>query len=559
MGTSNEKNKDYASLAVLKKENGENDKNYAALSNSAVKRRHEIVKDSNFGSTPYLVDTQVENPESSIGAEVKPRIFPKKKFEANDYETQNEKFENEDLADGEEIPVYARTPKQKLEFKKKKLIAETEKLLRKDRWIARNGHNVTYIGLFLFTLTVYFRPYEWIPAFSSFTSMALICALFTLVAYLPTQLSSEGNISILTTEIKCILFLAGWSLLLMPIAKNFGMAWSTFNDTFVKIVIIFIVMVNTLRTRSRLIGLMWLSIGIGVMLSYQAINLYQQGIFKTEGYRVNVDFGGMFGNPNDMAIHLVMFTPVAFVLGLVAKNYWAKLIYFVSTAMMVFANMISQSRGGFLGLMVVFCVLVWKLSKKNRIPVVLCSLIVAGAIIVVAPGNYGLRILSIFIPSYDAAGSNDQRRELLIQSIEVTLRNPWGIGLGNFPVVGIRNLETHNAYTQVSSELGIGSLIAYVTLMISPLRKLIAIEKQMFAHEDSTWMYYLAIGLQASILGYMVSSFFGPVAYNWFIYFPIGYAVCLRRIYQISQDEKSGNNRKVSDVSFHVKANEAAG
>ena len=58
-------------------------------------------------------------------------------------------------------------------------------------------------------------------------------------------------------------------------------------------------------------GLMWLSIGVGVMLSYQAIGLYRQGIFEAEGYRVQVDFGGMFGNPNDLALHMVIFIPVA--------------------------------------------------------------------------------------------------------------------------------------------------------------------------------------------------------------------------------------------------------
>ena len=35
----------------------------------------------------------------------------------------------------------------------------------------------------------------------------------------------------------------------------------------------------------------------------------------------------------------------------------------------------------------------------------------------------------------------------------------------------------------------------------------------------------------------MVTSFFGPVAYNWFIYYLIAYAVSFRRIYKISSEE----------------------
>jgi O-antigen ligase len=217
-------------------------------------------------------------------------------------------------------------------------------------------------------------------------------------------------------------------------------------------------------------------------------------------------------------------------------------VYFAFAGLMVAGNMVTQSRGGFLGLIAVAGVMVWKLSKKQRFQVVLISAVVGAVGILIAPGNYGLRILSIFIPSLDPVGSSNERKDLLLQSIIVTLRNPWGIGIGNFPVVGARNLQTHNAYTQVSSELGVLALVAYVILMVSPIRKLAAIERQMFLAGDYSWLYYLSIGVQASIIGYMVSSFFGPVAYNWYVYYVIAYAVCLRRIYQLSQPEKQADD-----------------
>jgi hypothetical protein len=45
--------------------------------------------------------------------------------------------------------------------------------------------------------------------------------------------------------------------------------------------------------------------------------------------------------------------------------------------------------------------------------------------------------------------------------------------------------------------------------------------------------------LQASIAGYMVSSFFGSVAYNWFIYYLIAYAVAFRRIYRLENEAQA--------------------
>ena len=424
--------------------------------------------------------------------------------------------------------------------KQKRIVEKDRQLLSRDRWLMRSGHTLTYAGIFLFTLTLYFRPYELILGLSGFTSMALVIAIATLLVYLPTQFFTEGSLTAFPIEIKCILFMAGWAALTIPIAKDPSMAWTKFSGDFIKVVIMFVIMVNTLRTRLRLKGLMWLTVSVGVMLSYQALVLYQKGEFKTEGYRVSVDFGGMFGNPNDMALHLVIATPIALLLGVVAKNKLIKLLYFSSAVIMVAANIVTQSRGGFLGLVAVGAVLVWKLGRKDRLKAIIVSSTVVSLLIALAPGNYGIRLLSIFIPGLDRAGSADQRRELLIQSFWVTLRNPQGIGYGNFPVVGLDNKETHNAFTQVSSELGWLAFAAYLILMISPLRKLGAIERQMFARADFSWIYYMSIGIQASIVGYMVSSFFGPVAYQWYIYYPVAYAICLRRVYRI-EIEKEGN------------------
>jgi putative inorganic carbon (hco3(-)) transporter len=441
--------------------------------------------------------------------------------------------------------------------KKQKLVERDRRLLSSDRWLARNGHTLTYIGIFLFTLVVYFRPYELFPALYGLRSIALYIALATLLIYIPTQFSAEGSLTAFSTEVKCVLFMLGWAFLTIPIAKNPALAWETLNDMFIKVAAIFIVMVNTLRTKTRLKGLMWLSIGVGVMLSYQALERYQRGDFSVEGYRVNVDFGGMFGNPNDMAIHLVIFTPIAVALGIASKNALSKIIYFTAALLMVAGTMVTQSRGGFLGLVATAGILIWKLAKKQRLQVLAISAVIGIAAMLLAPGNYGMRILSIFNPELDQVGSADQRMELLKQSILVTLRNPLGIGIGNFPEVGVRNLETHNAFTQVSSELGWLAFAAYIILMVSPFRKLAAIERQMFDHKDASWMYFLSIGLQASIIAYMVSSFFGAVAYNWYIYYPIAYAVCLRRIYQISQKNEGVETQKDGSLMDYFKLRKA--
>ena len=81
-------------------------------------------------------------------------------------------------------------------------------------------------------------------------------------------------------------------------------------------------------------------------------------------------------------------------------------------------------------------------------------------------------------------------------------------------------------------------LIAYIIFLIHPLRKLRLMEREMYERNETSRFYYLSIGLQASLVGFMVASFFAAVAYQWYIYYIVGYAIALRRIYYLEQEQK---------------------
>jgi O-antigen ligase len=156
------------------------------------------------------------------------------------------------------------------------------------------------------------------------------------------------------------------------------------------------------------------------------------------------------------------------------------------------------------------------------------------AFLALAPGNYSVRILSIFVPGLDPVGSSGARQGELFRSLNVALHNPLlGIGMGNYATeMSERGLVTHNAYTQVAAEMGIFALALYTMFVATPLRRLGQIVRDTFNARSDSHYYYLAVGLQASLLGYMVSTFFLSVAYLWYGYYLVAYAVCLRRMYE---------------------------
>lgn len=392
------------------------------------------------------------------------------------------------------------------------------------------GHLLTFLSVCLFTILLFYRPFEFSPQLSGLSSVVLPLALFTFLLFIVGQLMSSGKFLDLTTETKCAFVLTIIGIITIPIASNKQFAIESLRDGLGKISLIFLILTIVVSTLNRYRIMLFILIGACMLIVFQIFDLYNKGVFKTESYRVSTSFG-MIGNPNEASLFILLFMPLAITSSLFSKSVIFKICGFLTGLAMVVCVMLTQSRGGFLGLVVITAILTWKLGRNARLKTAVFTLIVALGVIAFAPGNYSNRILAIFDSSRDEAGSSNERTELLKRSILVTLRNPQGVGLGNSKIFGARNLETHNAFTQVSSELGIIGLIFYVIFLIYPLRELYRLEQNTTEDPDSRWFYYQSIGLQAGLGGFLVTSFFASVAYQWYIYYLIALAIAVRKIY----------------------------
>jgi len=397
----------------------------------------------------------------------------------------------------------------------------------------KHGHALSYVALFLFTLILYARPAEFYPSALT-ASIALLVGVATLSFFIPTQLALESTLTARPREVNLVLLFCLTGLLSVPFAINREEAWLEFSSTFIRCIVIFVVMINVVRTEARLKGLIFLAMAAGIWLSIEAVNDYRLGLMTVEGYRAAGRGTGIFGNTNDMALHLVTIVPISVALLFGSKGLVRKLIYGACAAVMFSAIVLSYSRGAFIGMLIVFLFIAWKLGRQRRLEIVFAVLGFAGVVVLLAPDKYGSRLLSIFIPSLDTEGSADSRRGELFRSIYVALRHPLlGIGMGNYqPEMSYKGLVTHNSYTQVAAEMGMTALALYVMFIVTPLKKLGQIARETFETRRDSRFYYLALGLQASLIAYLISSFFLSVAYVWYVYYLVGFAVCLRRLYE---------------------------
>jgi O-antigen ligase len=405
--------------------------------------------------------------------------------------------------------------------------------------VLRKAHGLTYAGLLLFTFYLFYRPYEFLPLP---TTLAFWLAILTFVVYFPSQLGAEGNLTARPREVNLVLLLCAAGLASILFAKESRAdAWATFSNIFIRAVLIFLVIVNVVRTERRLRWLLIVAVGSGVVLAGGALSDYAAGRVTVEGYRVEGRIGGIFENPNEMALHLTTMLPVAAALAVGSRGLLKKLLYGGAVLLMAAGVVVTYSRGGFLAMATGMLVLAWMLGRRNRFAVVAGAFVAVVALLVAAPGGYGARILSIYDHRLDAFGSADARQQLLMTSVLVALRNPlFGVGMGNFVFVSPRGLETHNAYTQVAAEMGAFGFAVYLLYVLTPLRRLFAVARETFEARRASPFYYLAVGLAGSLAAYLVGSFFGSFAYYWNIYYLVGYAVCLRRMYEAEQAKREG-------------------
>ncbi|MGE0126881.1 MAG: O-antigen ligase family protein [Blastocatellales bacterium] len=407
---------------------------------------------------------------------------------------------------------------------------------------SRDPYRLAFSLLYLFTLLLYIRPNDLLPGLGSFP-LAKIVAILAPLAYIHARYSLGKPIINWTIEIQMVCTMLCLAILFTPVAASAADSVNTLSDSFIKMVIILILMIGVINTRVRLRAIISLTVLCGTWLAIFAIKNYATGNLTMKGDRIEGVVGGMFGNPNDLAAALCMLIPLAVTLAVMSAGS-ARLFHIACALVMTGGVIVTFSRGGFLTLIALAGVMMWKFGRGEREKIVLAAVIVFAALITATPENYRSRFISIFDHSQDKTGSAQQRSELFKHGVNLAIHNPIvGIGMGNFHIYSIREKVAHNAYVETAAELGLFGLIAYLVLILAPLRGLARIEREAKtantpADLDSR---NLSIGLQAVIVAYMVASFFLSIQYLWYLYYAAGYAAALRQIHAAEKSgEKSG-------------------
>lgn len=249
------------------------------------------------------------------------------------------------------------------------------------------------------------------------------------------------------------------------------------------------------------------------------------------------------GNANDFAAQLILIIPLFWFC--VANKSAPKILRILMLPAIpygMFSALRTGSRGALIGMLFMYIAIIFRAQGMNRIFAALalpvCGIVVFAAI----PNEVGGRLLSVFDDKQEteeARASAFGRKYLFYRSIDLTVAHPvFGVGPGEFANVeggtatasGNRGawMQSHNSYTQISSEAGIPAAFLLIGVLVKCLIVTIKVGREARAYQHRE-LALLAGCWLISLVGFCTCAFFLSLAFR--IYFPAiaGLTIALHR------------------------------
>jgi O-antigen ligase len=399
----------------------------------------------------------------------------------------------------------------------------------------RDKLDMAFIMLSVFTIVLFSRPHEIYPQIGAIPLQKLfaIAALLSSLFLINRKVLDRFNDKIMKYMLLYILAI----LLSIPFGLWVGGSAQFVMDTIIKQLIILFVIIVTVNNYNRIRKLL-LIIGISTFIvGLLTIVRYVSGRDLIGGYRASVS-DGVFGDPNDLALHFVFSIPLLYFVGY--RTAKRKLIFILMILTLVFAVLITYSRGGILGLG--FSALaIWYFDNEKRKKNLM--LIIMGIILCITMFPDVIeRMATMIEPEKDTVGSAQARMRVLNIGIQIFLENPvFGVGVNNFPIAEGMTHQTglwaapHNSFIQIASETGILGLIAFIACFILLFNFSPTIESDINNYHDFKMMI---MGIKTSALGFLVCATFLSQAYSWYFFYLVAFSVLAKEFYKKSLSVK---------------------
>ena len=213
--------------------------------------------------------------------------------------------------------------------------------------------------------------------------------------------------------------------------------------------------------------------------------------------------GGIFGNPNDLALAMNVLLPLRDRPGLSRPNPFTKFVFGACAALLAVTSVVTYSRAGFITMVSPAS---FSSSRSADAPRWLGR---SGRWRLPSfryqsrPGIHPVRGGG---GTLSAAESATARWELVKRSIVVAGGNPvrwmFGVGINNFGIVSNHDQANHNAFLQVFNEVGLPAMICYCLFLFSVFRIMGVMGKRYRKARGHRQVWLTMVTIQTSLVAF---------------------------------------------------------
>jgi O-antigen ligase len=390
-----------------------------------------------------------------------------------------------------------------------------------------------YLALVALAALYFGRPEDVIPGIGVIP-MAKIAGGLALIGLLLSLMS--GKKRKFAPETKYVVALFAWCCITIPFAFWRTGALNVVLTRLSKGVIVAVLVALVVQELWQLRRLIWVQAA-----AVAAMTVLSVGLHHEKGGRLVGALGGVFENPNDLAINIALNWPIC--VGFFFMTRGPKKIIWGSVSLIMLVGVqLTYSRSGFLAIVVAVVMVVWEFGVRGKRPFLfLVAGLLGVALLVVSPSGYAARIASIAVKNQGdprGEGSREQRKQLLIDSIKTAFEHPiFGIGAGNFEATNGTWHVAHNTYTEIAAEAGFPAFILFILMFYRSLYNIKMVRRSP-AYETDPVIRGLTGGLWVSVSAFMVGACFASTEYSMYPYFMVGYTTALYQIAVVNRAEE---------------------
>lgn len=391
-----------------------------------------------------------------------------------------------------------------------------------------------FLALISLLFVAIISPQEYLTALAPLR-LAFITAILAVGAYIMNRIARRESIVVLSNEMVIAGLLGAWALLTIPLSIWPGGSLSTLLQLFGKTLVIFWLIGHVINTSDRLYKTAILIALMSIPLAITAIYNLRTEAFIGDG-RIAGYSGALTTNPNDLALMLSLMVPLTVALMLSAKGRLIRLFFAIVSILSVVAILATYSRGGFITLVAISILYVFKMLREGKFVVLFIGVSAFIFCALLVPVDYIDRVATIASPGEDPTGSAQERWSDMRVALMLIVQQPIiGVGIGTNELAlnaarGEHWLQVHNVYLIYGVELGLPGLLLFLMLLFFSFQSAKKAEILGRQRNDQRGFANISEGIKISIIAFSVAAMFSPVPYQLYFYLYAGLAVAARSI-----------------------------